>query len=495
MTCNNAIIFIIMLMRASIILQQYCNFDSQKPLLLGVSGGPDSLVMLDLTLKLGYNLVAAHLNHGLREEAAFEEKKVGKFAMDRQVDFVAGRADVAGYARENMLSLEEAARVLRYRFLYNQAQALNAQAVLVAHNADDQVETVLMHFLRGAGLSGLKGMEPCLLPNPWSDSIPLVRPLLQVWREEIIEYCNVHNLVPSFDPTNQDTRIYRNRLRHELIPYLESYNPRVRPLILKTAEIISADHEVLEKATELAWQRCFIQRGEGYMALKTGALFDELLGIQRRIVRKAVSWLRPGLRDIDFGLVERALQAMGQGPGSSRQDLGGGLFVLVEDERAWFGVWEGHLPGDGWPQVPRLGSSCLPLNLSVSARQTLEGGWELLASPAIEVEPNSAEIYTNRDPYQAWLDLEQLELPLQIRCRQAGDRFTPLGMEGYSQKLSDFMINQKMPLRARQAWPLVFSGAELAWLPGYRLAHPFRVRPETRRVVHLRLIKRPQEKE
>lgn len=450
--------------------------------------------MLDQVLRLGWRASAVHLNHGLRPEADEEEQKLRRFAKNRQVELISGKADVAGFARDNQLSIEEAARFARYRFLFEQARALDAQAVLVAHNADDQVETVLMHLLRGAGLSGLKGMEPCLLPNPWSGSLPLVRPLLQVWRSEILAYCQENGLDPSFDPSNLDTRLHRNRLRHELIPFLESINPRARQLIWRTSDILRFDHEVIEEAARQAWLRCFAVPGEGCLALKTAAVLDEMEGIQRRVVRQAVSLLRPGLRDIDFELARRALAAMQQGPSPGRRDLGANLFIYVEDDLTWISDWEAELPRGPWPQMPALEQRCPVLHLPIPGRLLLSGGWELVASPAGEAGPALASALENKDPYQVWLDLDRLEQPLQVRCRRPGDRFRPLGLHGHSLKLSDFLINQKMPARARDAWPVVCSADEIAWIPGLQLAHPFRLRAETARFVHLHLLKQVQEK-
>ena len=147
-------------------------------------------------------------------------------AEERGLSFVLGCTDVSALAEEQKLSIEEAARVARYRFLFEQARQLKAQAVAVAHNADDQVETVLMHLLRGAGLGGLKGMPYRAILPVWDEAIPLVRPLLGVWRSEIEVYCRQHSLEPIEDASNQDTTFFRNRLRHQLLPTLQEYNPQ-----------------------------------------------------------------------------------------------------------------------------------------------------------------------------------------------------------------------------------------------------------------------------
>jgi tRNA(Ile)-lysidine synthase len=478
-----------MLRRVKDILQQFRVLDAGKPLLLGVSGGPDSLAMLDLLSQLETPLVAAHLNHTLRPESTQEAEAVRRAAEERGAAFVLEEADVAAYARDQLLSVEEAARILRYRFLFNQAHTHKAAAVLVAHTADDQVETVLMHLLRGAGLSGLKGMEAYLLPNPWDDQIPLIRPLLGMWREEVLQYCQDRGLEPVLDPSNLDTRYYRNRLRSELIPYLETYNPQVRRLIWRTAQVLGGDHAVLEVHAESAWQRAVVAQGQGYLGLNIHKVLQEMEGARRRVVRRAVAQLRPGLRDIDFELVERFLRCLEGGPSPTRCDLGAGLSLLVEAGTVWLAAWESDLPGADFPQAPEADQGCPPLSLPLPGDLSMPEGWQITSRVVEDAPAAYPNAVANADPYQAWLDLDTLHLPLQVRCRRAGDRFLPLGMQGHSMKLSDFMINLKLPSRLRSAWPLVCSADEIAWIPGLRLAHPYRLKPDSLRAVHLHITR------
>ncbi|MCI0520105.1 MAG: tRNA lysidine(34) synthetase TilS, partial [Chloroflexi bacterium] len=256
-----------MLNLLSLAARERCRLTLDQPILAAVSGGPDSLCVLDGLHRLGFRLAAAHFDHGLRAEAADEARRVEAFAGERGLPFLLGRGDVRACAQAQRLSLEEAARNQRYGFLFAQAQSIGAQAVVTGHNADDQVETVLMHLLRGAGLAGLRGMSFYALPNPWSVSIPLARPLLGVWREEILAYLAQNGLVPNLDASNEDLTFYRNRLRHELIPTLESYNPQARRLIWRTAEILFHEDAALSAVEEAAWQAAAAPAGEHALAL------------------------------------------------------------------------------------------------------------------------------------------------------------------------------------------------------------------------------------
>jgi len=195
-------------------------------------------------------LVIAHLDHGIREEAKADAKVVQDFADERKLPFRLRQVDVNSYSDSKGLSTEEAARILRYRFLFEAAKSAQAQAVVVGHNADDQVESVVMHLLRGAGISGLKGMLPYTINSEWSDEIPLVRPLLNTWRKEIMTYCSDNDIEPVFDISNEDTTYFRNRLRQKLIPELETYNPQFRKVIWRMSQTLAGDQEVLIVAIE-----------------------------------------------------------------------------------------------------------------------------------------------------------------------------------------------------------------------------------------------------
>ena len=236
-------------------------------------------------------------------------------------------------------------------FCSSKHETLGLQAVAVGHTADDQVETVLMHLLRGAGLSGLRGMSYYSLPNPWSQTIPLVRPLLGVWREEIMAYLARQGLQPSLDASNLEKRYYRNRLRHELIPQLEELNPGARRRIWKMAALLQDEDETIERVVDAAWGQCCLVDSEAAVAFDTGGLRDQPKGVQRRLIRRAIARLRPGLRDIDYETVDRALDFLTSPTRTGQMDLAAGLRLEMEGERLWIADWKADLPGANWPQL------------------------------------------------------------------------------------------------------------------------------------------------
>ncbi|NOY97647.1 MAG: tRNA lysidine(34) synthetase TilS [Chloroflexi bacterium] len=472
-----------MLENLDAILRDECRLTPDKPIVVGVSGGPDSLCLLNALREAGYPLVVAHFNHRLRPEADFEANAVEREAGRLNLPFVVESVDVRAFAQAESQSIEEASRNLRYRFLFAQARQVNAQAVAVGHTADDQVETVLMHFIRGAGLAGLKGMSYRTILPVFDPDIPLVRPLLDTWREGTLLYCAAHGLRPHIDPSNVSLNFFRNRLRHVLIPELEAYNPRFRETLWRTSHALSGDYAVLAQLLDRTWDAVVAQEGEAYVAFDAPSLAPLTPGLLRNLFRRAVEKLRPGPVDVDFAALQRAVDLVARSDKLARADLIGGLRLFREGDRLYVAGDEAQLPCEDWPQMSGADGT---LTVPVPGQVDVSHGWQLSAErwdvPALARE----QMRQSADPFEVWLDAKHLDVrALNIRPRRPGDRFQPLGMDGRSVKLSDFFINVKLPQRARDRWPLLCTGERIAWVPGYRPAHPFRLTGSTRQVVYL----------
>src|SRR3989440_9756455 len=228
-----------MLEKIATYIDQHRLFPPSGTIIVAVSGGADSLCLLHILNQLcgpdkrypDLRLHVAHLNHKLRGEASFQDAAyVAQLASQWGLPVTIGEIDVPALARQERRSLEDAARTARYRFLREVAQGL---VIAVAHHADDQVETLLLHWLRGSGLEGIVGMLP--------RQQDIIRPLLEVSHAETLAYCQAHDLVPLEDTTNSDPRFLRNRIRHELLPLLESLDPRIRSNLLRNAEVVRVD--------------------------------------------------------------------------------------------------------------------------------------------------------------------------------------------------------------------------------------------------------------
>jgi tRNA(Ile)-lysidine synthase len=464
------------------ILLDQCKLDSTKPVLAGISGGPDSLCLLGILAAAGYRVIVAYFNHQLRPEANLEAASVSERANRLGLPFVTDSADVRLYSEEHGLSLEEAARMLRYRFLFTSARTHEAQAVAVGHTADDQVETILMHFLRGAGLSGLKGMEYRTILPVFDPQIALVRPLLSLWRADTETYCREHKLEPRFDASNADQTYFRNRLRFTLIPDLEKYNPRFKESLLRTAQALQSDYAALQDVLEAAWKDVFVTRGEGWVAFDHAGLAKLSNGLRRNLVRWAAASLRPESRDFGFDALERAA-AFAEAPAGKQVDFVNGLYLFAEKGKIYLAAYEADLPFAQWPQVSQPSAISRP-------QLDLGNGW-LLTNEEVSLNANGWSM--SADNWSAWLDADRLPAEsLVIRPRRTGDVFSPLGMGGQMIKVTDFYINLKILRRARAQWPLVCAGQQILWVVGYRIAHPFRITEKTKHILHLEIKRLPE---
>ncbi len=477
-----AIIYFTMLDNIANILQK-CKLQPGDCLLVGVSGGPDSVSLLHILHDSGFSLVAAYVNHQLRPQAHADGLFVKQFAADLGIKYISSDRDVNTFALEHSLSIEEAARTVRYRYLFEQAEKMGASAVLVGHTADDQVETILMHLLRGSGLSGLRGMEYRTLPNPWSARIPLVRPFLSTWRENIIAYLAEKKIAPVTDQSNLDTAFFRNRLRHDLLPILETYNSGVRQNLLRVGQIMQEDYSLIQQLVDQAWEANLARQGPGYLAFHRPGFLGLPVSLQRYLLRRAIAFHLPGLPDVDFECIERGMKFIVEGKPDGQVDLTAGLSITRERDLFWVASGQTVLPIDEYPSIAAGERQTVNLPSTVS----LGGKWLLHAEITTDLEQVIKLSAANQDPYQVWLDGGALQYPLVVRCRASGDRIQPVGMAGHSIKVSDLMINLKLPRRSRKTWPLVCSGEHILWVPGCRLSQHALVNANSRSVVHLTL--------
>ncbi|MBN2678498.1 MAG: tRNA lysidine(34) synthetase TilS [Anaerolineaceae bacterium] len=473
------------------ICEQKCGLERDKLLVVGVSGGADSLTLVDVLSRLGYRLLVAHFDHQLREESRGDADYVCQYAQSKGLLHEAGSGDVAGFSQKEGLSIEESARRMRYEFLFEICRKHGAQALAVGHTADDQVETVLMHMLRGAGLAGMKGMLWRGILEVFDPNIPIVRPLLGIWRVETEEWCLAQGIEPRIDSTNRDTAYARNRLREEIIPLLESYSPQARQHIRKMTDHLQGDYRILSQLAEDGYARCLKGSGEGYRLFDRAAFKALDPALQTWILRKAAFQLVSDLRDFDAATVMRCLQSIASATDGWQGDLPGGLRIRVAGSEVALLTWQADLPGMDWPQIASGFSEQIPL----PGELDLGNDWFLRAEQAEAITAFSAAIH-NDDPHQAWIDVGSMPEKLLVRRAAPGQRFSPLGMSSGSQKLSDFWVNVRLPKKARVSWPVVFSGEKVVWLVGFRLAQDFRLTANSLNVIKLILYKvtKPSEK-
>lgn len=463
----------------------------------GVSGGPDSLCLLDVleTLRPTFDLTLtiAHVNHQLRgADSQADEGFVRTVAAQRQLPLFVESVDVAAVAAQRKQSLEEAARQLRYAFLGRVARQVGAAKIAVGHNADDQVETILMHFLRGTGLAGLRGMLPLtdlaqlrLNPNDFpSSSFLLIRPLLETSRREIEVYCQARGLETRQDFSNQDTTFFRNRLRHELIPQLETYNPNIRQILQRTAKVMVAEAEFLQEQLALVWQTVIRSESAEKIELDLAAWRKLPLALKRSTLRHAVQTLRRSLRDINFEHIETAVNLIEKGSVGAKATLPQGLLLTLDYQT--FIIAPENVPLDSaLLDQPHL-RQAEPLALNLPGVTPLpDTNWQLRA---IFLRPDQVQLdsLSQIDRWEAYLDAETVGPQPVLRPRRPGDIFAPLGLGGRRQKVNEFMINKKIPAGWRQFVPLLVAAGQVLWVCGYSPDERARLRPATRRVLHLK---------
>jgi tRNA(Ile)-lysidine synthase len=466
------------------ILTTRCSIIPDGLLVIGVSGGPDSLCLLDILNRLNQPIVVAHFNHHLRAESSADAAFVETFAQMLGLRYSLGERDVRALAIQNSLSIEEAARKARYSFLFEIARRFCAHAVAVAHTADDQVETVLMHILAGSGITGLQGMAYRVIVPEWDDRIPLIRPLLGMWRKDVEVYCRERLLHPVDDHSNLDTTFLRNRIRHELIPNMEQYNPKVKLALWRMAHNVTDDYEVLKNMGEQTWDQCILRQEEKRMVFSYPKFSGIKPGLQRLILMWAVQQLGIPTREFGFVQTENAIRFI-NGPSRSRRlKLAAGVCLTLNADELEIALDLLTPCPTNWPQM----DPGQVIVITVPGAFHLTPEWQLTCTQttAPVVLPAPGE----DDPFHAWLDADSLDSPLSMRAQHPGDRFHPLGMHGHKMKLSDFWINEELPFKARAGWPLLFCGDRIAWIPGFRPADPYRLTSGTQRVIEFHLYKK-----
>lgn len=468
-------------------------------LVIGVSGGPDSLCLLHLLVQFrstfDLTLTIAHLNHQLRDvHSQADEAFVREIAERWQIPLRVETCEVAALAAQRKQSIEEAARQLRYAFLWRTALEVGAAKVAVGHNAGDQVETVLMHFLRGTGLAGLRGMLPLVdlaglrlkaedVPAS-SAPVKLIRPLLDISREEIEAYCQAHHLSPRQDASNQDTTFFRNRLRHELIPQLETYNPNIRQIIRRTAKVITADVEILEAELDRVWRNVVKNETPDWLEFDLAGWANLPLALKRATLRRAIQTLRRSLRDISFEHIESAIDLIEKRETSSQATLPQALMLTMGYQSFVIGpdTMEPEFQEATMPQLAQNES----VMVQVPGVTTLPGGRWQLTTRFLPGQPLAPEILQQAEGWEAYLDADIVSDTLVLRTRQPGDIFFPLGLGGHRKKINEFMIDEKIPAGRRSHIPLLVANEQVVWVCGYRPAEQARIRPNTQRVLHLR---------
>lgn len=431
-----------------------------------VSGGADSVVLLHtlhgLCGRLAMELVAAHLDHGLRggegrEDAAF----VMDYAASLGLPCVAERADVAAYCRKNRCSIEQGAREVRYGFLRRVLLDQDADAVATGHTANDQAETVLMRILRGSGSSGLSAIRP--IRDGW-----IIRPLLDVTADEVAAYAREHGLSYRTDRTNEDQDVLRNRIRRHLVPLLQrEYNPHIVRGLARLADVSRGEAEYLDaKAAAFLDDHARHEDGK-ILRLELDAWANAAPAVQRVLVRRLVRTLGGNEERLSFDQVEDARAWIGRGPVGRIQELPCG--IRLERRKSELVLCRGL-------------STPFRLNLEVPGSVEVPG-----TNLSIHVAEGSVATAPDTTAHRAVFDAAAVRRPWTVRSREQGDRMSPFGLTGHK-SLKKLFNEWDVPRLLRDRVPVVTDGTQVLWVAGYRQSNECLVTGKTRRVMVAELL-------
>ncbi len=419
-------------------------FKSEDTIIVALSGGTDSCVLLDILSRLpdlSPRLVAAHINHCLRGAASDADEHFAQaLSFKYGIPFESCRIDVAALAKNQGLNLEDAGRKVRMRFLEEIRIKYDGQAIALAHHANDQAETVLMRLLRGSGASGLSGMS--------FRNGHLIRPLLDVSKHEIEQHLNLRGLIHCEDISNQDTDFLRNRIRHELLPLLNEYNPNICTRLNITASILADEDSMLDNmaAEVLAKIGLFINEK---IIISLKLLAEQPIALKRRIFRTALERFSGNRDNISYLHIEALLKISESARPNTKLNLPQEIIAV----REYNSLTISGLPKGNNNQIEEF-------TIEGSGKHTLANGFELNIS--IIKDPPDFSLRSNKVVY---IDLAKAPFPWKVRSYMPGDFIVPLGMQG-TKKIKDIFIDKKITFENRKKAPLIFSNKNLIWVYG-----------------------------
>ncbi|HSE83340.1 MAG TPA: tRNA lysidine(34) synthetase TilS [Thermodesulfobacteriota bacterium] len=452
-----------MLNRVRKTIKRFNMLSHGETVVVGVSGGSDSVGLLYVLAELeeyGLKLIVSHLNHRIRadegkRDAAFVEGIAKRLNLAYEIQ----NADTPGFKEKSNLSLEEAARVLRYRFFKEVMRKHRAQKIATGHTLDDRAETVLMRIIRGSGTLGLSGIPPV------SEGC-IIRPLIETPKSEIEEYLNTNGVGWIEDSTNRAKVFLRNRIRHELVPELEKYNPRIKETLARTGELLRTQEDFIRSRANNWVEYVFKSVGEDELIGKVSNYRAIPEALRFAFLRIAIEKIKGDLRGVSFKHISSVDELLTSETPSGRISLPDEIIVAK-----------------GYDLFLVTGKSKLEQEFSYTVGST--GKWNF---PYAEFEIEDAEVQSlgNGDEFTAFFDPDLVTFPIEIRSFRGGDRFIPLGMSKFK-KIKRFFIDEKVPRFLRNRIPVFLTGGEIMWVGGMRIDERFKVKGK--RAVRIRLIR------
>jgi len=443
-------------------------FNKGDKVIVAVSGGPDSICLLhllnQLSKQLEITLIVAHVNHCLRGvEADKDQEFVHNFCEDFKIECYSKRIDVNKIAEINNVSGETAGRDARYEYFNELKDKFKANKIALAHNANDQAETIFMRIIRGTGLEGLTGIKPV------RDHV-FVRPLINITRNEIEEYCSINNIIPRIDKTNLETIYTRNKIRLELIPYIEkNFNSDIINGLIRLGDTAKKDNDFIEKQVELSYKKhCHIKPEK--VIIKSEA-FNEDEAVLSRIIRRTFLEVNGNLYNFEKIHIYDIINIQKQGTGKEITLPGainaindyGDIIITKEKKSSEVEKYKFTLHIDEENRIQHIGKNI-----------------------ALKVLDYDKKLNFTDKPNIRNFDFDKIKGDIVVRNRKDGDKFIPFGMKG-TKKLKELLIDLKVKKSERSKIPLICFGEDIAWIVGYRISDKFKITDSTKHILQIKL--------
>lgn len=450
-------------------IKKYDMIKKGQTIIVGVSGGFDSITLLDILYKIkdkyGFKLIVAHVNHGVRGvEADSDEIFVKQRAKKYGLEFISTRIDMNEYAKKNKISKEEAGRKLRYKF-FNSIEKDKEFKIAVAHNKNDQAETLLMRLIRGTGLDGLTGI------NYKSQNI--IRPLLNIERKEIEKYCKQKKLNPRIDKTNLMPIYERNKVRLKLIPYIEeNFSENIVETLYRLSEIAKNDVKILEEFTDSKLKKLMLEFKQNKLILDIKEFNKLDMGVKSRVLRKAINNVNGNLAGIEENKIINAINFIREEKTGKSIDINKNIKIRINYNKLNVEKCEKD--------------NKVRYNYKIAINQEINQEIEISEiNVKIKLSVKSIqEVGKERKKSQSqqYFDYDKIEEDIYIRNRIDGDKVKFLGIDGYK-KLKNYFIDEKIERKKRDNIPLLLFGNKIAWIIGYRRANIALLNKNTKNVL------------
>lgn len=431
--------------------------EKNDTIIVGASGGPDSqfLIYLLKSIKDEYNLkiILAHLNHLHRKEAINDENLVKETAHKLNLEFKIKRASMDDYAKTHKISAEDAGRRLRYEFFNELASQYENSKIAIAHNKNDQAETLLMRLIRGTGLDGMVAMD--------FRNGNIIRPILSFSKDEIISYLDSNLIAYAIDKTNLSNDYTRNYIRNQIIPEFTTINPKAVDAIYNLSMLLKEDLKIVDRSIDSLYKEVLVLEDENQILFDLSK-FDRLEDFyQKRLLRKAISKLKNNLKDISKKNIDEFL---------SLRTLASGK-KIIKDDLEFIKNYKTY-------QLSKVEN-----NLNIENFAFLSLDEEINFNGKI-IKATLVNSMGEKNKNIAYFSFDKLKFPLKLRYRKNGDTFKPLGFN-HNKKLKDFFIDQKIDRNLRDQIPIILSVDKIIWLAGFRQSEEFKVDKEDKNIIKI----------